>query len=77
MSFYNTETKSLRGEFLYPPFVDLISIQVYGHDNVKGLNQFLKEIYNIIKGEISWLDEDEKNKHLIGPYPAPLEKDKQ
>ncbi|NLV89065.1 MAG: primosomal protein N' [Tissierellia bacterium] len=72
MSFYDTEIK-LREEFLYPPFVDLISILVYGQDNIK-VASVSKEIYNIIKGEISWLDEDQKNRHIIGPYPAPLER---
>lgn len=71
-SFYNTEIK-LREEFLYPPFVELISIIVYGHDNVK-VETISKEIYNLIKGGIYWLDEEEMNKYLIGPYPAPLEK---
>ena len=70
--FYNTEIK-LRDEFLYPPFVDLISILVYGQDNLKVVS-ISKEIYNLIKDKINWLDKDQKNRYLIGPYPAPLEK---
>ncbi|HEY8361961.1 MAG TPA: primosomal protein N' [Tissierellaceae bacterium] len=70
--FFNTEIK-LREEFLYPPFIELISILIYGRDNRK-VETTSKQIYNLIKENISWINEDEINKWLIGPYPAALEK---
>lgn len=71
-NFYDTEIK-LREEFLYPPFIELISIIIYGQDKGK-VESISREIYNLIKDEINWLDQDEVNRYLIGPYPAPVEK---
>src|SRR5690606_11501495 len=45
----------------------------YGEDNIK-VASISKEIYNLIVGQISWIEKDNINKYIIGPYPAPLEK---
>ncbi len=69
--FYNTEIK-LRKEFNYPPFINIVSILVYGKEN----SEVMKVSYQIgeliktrYKGVIDY-NED----FILGPYPAPLEK---
>ncbi|WP_256310266.1 primosomal protein N' [Tissierella carlieri] len=71
-SFYNTEI-SLRQEFLYPPFLDLISLLIYGENNNK-VASIAKEVYNLLVEESKWIEREILNNHIIGPYPAPLEK---
>lgn len=71
-SFYKSEIQ-LRREFLYPPFVNIISILVYGSKNQR-VCKLSKEIYNIIGEEIYKLYGDSYYKYLNGPNPAPLEK---
>lgn len=71
-SFYNTEI-ALRKEFLYPPFLDLISLLIYGEDNNK-VASVAREVYNLLVKESSWIEKDSLNSYIIGPYPAPLEK---
>ncbi|CAK7021434.1 primosomal protein N' [Tissierella sp.] len=71
-SFYNTEI-SLRQEFLYPPFLDLISLLIYGENNNK-VASIAKAVYNLLVEESKWIEREILNNHIIGPYPAPLEK---
>lgn len=72
LSFYNTEI-SLREEFLYPPFINLISILIYG-DNNNSVKYMSSRIYDIIKEYIIDKHEDLFVNFLIGPNPAPIEK---
>ena len=71
-SFYNTEIK-LREEFLYPPFIDLMNILIYG-ENKQKVGKLSKEIYNIVGREVYNIYNSSYKKYIIGPYPAPLEK---
>lgn len=71
-SFYKME-KPLRNEFLYPPFINLISILIYG-PNKKEVIKTSNSIYNTIGRQIHGVYGDMYKKHIIGPYPAPLEK---
>jgi len=71
-SFYNTEI-ALRKEFLYPPFLDLISLLIYGEDNNK-VASVATEVYNLFVEGAKWIDKETINNYIIGPYPAPLEK---
>lgn len=70
--FYEMEI-SLRKEFLYPPYVNLVSILLYGEDNTK-VARISKEIYNLMADNLEWIPKGHLGKYLIGPYPAPLEK---
>lgn len=70
--FYTTEI-SLRKEFLYPPFLSLISLLIYGENNNK-VATAANEVYNLIIKDINWIEKDNIDKYIIGPYPAPLEK---
>ncbi len=72
LGFYNMELK-VRQEFLYPPFVNIISILVYGEDNIKVVNT-INRVHSRIFQEVDFLDREDKFKHIIGPYPAPLER---
>lgn len=69
-NFYKTEIM-LREEFLYPPFVNIISILVYGED-IFNVKYIIKSCYDIIKRESFFIDDFDK--HMVGPNPAPLEK---
>ncbi|MDR7869887.1 MAG: primosomal protein N' [Tissierellaceae bacterium] len=71
-SFYNTETK-LREEFLYPPFINLMNILIYG-ENLQKVGKLSKDIYNIVGKEIYNIYASSYRDYIIGPYPAPLEK---
>lgn len=70
--FYNKEIM-LRKEFLYPPFVSLFNILIYGEDRFK-VGKLSQRIYNIIYKEIYNIYENRSKDYIIGPYPAPLEK---
>lgn len=69
-SFYKTEVM-LRKEFLYPPFINIISILVYGED-IYNVRDVISKCFDIIKKESSFITNF--NKYVIGPNPAPLEK---
>lgn len=71
-NFYKTEIK-LRKEFLYPPFINLINILIYG-ENQQLVSKLSKEIYDIIGKEIYNIYQKSYRDYIIGPYPAPLEK---
>ncbi len=71
-SFYNTEI-DLRQEFLYPPFIDLISILIYGENNNK-VASMAGEVYNLLVKESTWIEKERLDDYIIGPYPAPLER---
>ncbi|HLR21360.1 MAG TPA: primosomal protein N' [Tissierellaceae bacterium] len=71
-SFYNTEI-TLRKEFLYPPFIKLINILIYGEDQYK-VGNLSKKVYNIIGRVIHGMYKDRYRDYIIGPYPAPLER---
>ena len=71
-NFYNTEV-GLRKVFLYPPFINLISILIYG-ENQQMVGKISKEIYNIIGKEIYNIYQKSYGDYIVGPYPAPLEK---
>jgi len=70
--FFNTEI-ALRKEFLYPPFINLISILIYGENN-----SIIKEksfnLYDIINEYMIKIHGDKTNNYLIGPNPAPIER---
>ena len=72
INFYNTEIP-LRKEFLYPPFINLISILIYGESNGKVV-ETSKKVYNIIEKKIINLYGQGFNNNISGPYPAPLER---
>lgn len=72
ISFYNTEI-SLRKEFLYPPFISLVSLLIYGENNTK-VAKLSKKIYDLFVKECIWIDKAKINDYIIGPYPAPLER---
>lgn len=69
-NFYKTEVM-LRKEFLYPPFINIISILVYGED-IYNVRDVINNCFDIIKKE-SFFITDFKNR-VNGPNPAPLEK---
>ena len=71
-SFYKTEIK-LRKEFLYPPFISLVSLLIYGEDNNK-VAIVARQVYNLIVDGANWIEKSNINNYIIGPYPAPLEK---
>lgn len=70
--FYNTEI-ALRREFLYPPFIKLMNILIYGEDKYR-VGNLSKKVYNIIGRVIYNIYKDKYRDYIIGPYPAPLEK---
>lgn len=72
LSFFMTEI-NLRKEFLYPPFIDLVNILVYGEDYNRVYN-ISKELYNIIGKEIKAIYGKDYGDYIMGPYPAPLER---
>ncbi|MCF6466434.1 primosomal protein N' [Clostridium sp. Cult2] len=72
LAFYNKEIL-LRKEFNYPPFINLISIVVYGEDN-KHIAVVTKEVYNALTESMEKNDLNELKDNIIGPFPAPLEK---
>lgn len=72
ISFYNKE-RPLREEFLYPPFINLISILIYGPNKTKVVKTSNK-IYNIIGSSVYEVYKKDYKNYIIGPYPAPLEK---
>lgn len=71
-NFYSTEI-DLRREFLYPPFINLISLLIYGENNNK-VETIARMVYNLIIKESTWIEESKLANYIIGPYPAPLEK---
>ena len=72
INFFNSEIV-LRKEFLYPPFINLLNILVYG-ENKFNVGKLSKEIYNIIGKEIYRAYGKNYRQHIIGPNPAPIEK---
>ncbi len=64
----------LRKEFLYPPFISLINILIYGGENRLEVGKLSKKVYNIIGKEIYDIYKEEYRNYIIGPYPAALEK---
>lgn len=71
-SFYNKEIM-LREEFKYPPFINIISIVMYGEDN-RLVEMKSKEVYNVLVNKIKNNKLYNVLDDIIGPYPAPLEK---
>ncbi|HSH34844.1 primosomal protein N' [Schnuerera sp.] len=72
LDFYNKEIV-LRKEFNYPPFINLISIVVYGENN-KYIEMKAKEIYGLLVKNMKSKDLEEVAENTTGPFPAPLEK---
>lgn len=72
ISFFNTEI-ALRKEFLYPPFINLISILIYGENNYLVKLMSIR-IYDIIKEHTIEKYKELYMNYLIGPNPAPIEK---
>lgn len=72
ISFFNSEI-ILRREFLYPPFLNLISILAYGK-NKFNVGKLIKEIYNIIGREVHSIYKNHYKDYIIGPNLAPIEK---
>ncbi len=72
VNFYNTELP-LREEFLYPPFINIISILLYGENNSKVV-EISKKVYNIIESEVEKIYGNSFKNNISGPYPAPLER---
>lgn len=71
-SFYKEELP-LRKTFLYPPFINLTNILIYGTDKHR-VGNLAKKVYNIIGRVIYNIYGEEYRNYIIGPYPAPLEK---
>lgn len=71
-SFFKTEIQ-LRKEFLYPPFINLISILVYG-ENYTTVREKIFGIYDIIREKMISFYGDQVYDYLIGPNPAPIER---
>lgn len=71
-NFYNSEI-ALRKEFLYPPFVNIISILVYGSNRTR-VGKLSKEIYNIIGREVYKIYGEDYRNYISEPNPAPIEK---
>lgn len=72
ISFYNTEI-ALRKEFMYPPFINLINILIYGENNSK-VEEISKKVYNIIESSVKKVYRENFNNNISGPYPAALER---
>ncbi len=70
--FYKEEIK-IREEFEYPPYTNLISILLYGRNNIR-VSESINKMGRLLKENIHWLDLEEINNIMSGPYPAPLEK---
>ena len=70
--FYNTEI-ALRKEFLYPPFINLISILISGEDHSRVKEKSLR-LHSIIKEHMIKIHNEKLGDYLIGPNPAPIEK---
>ncbi len=70
--FYHTEI-ALRKEFLYPPYIELVSLLIYGENNNK-VAYMAREVYNLLVKELNWIERDKLDDFIIGPYPAPLER---
>lgn len=70
--FYRKEIP-LRKEFLYPPFINLMNILIYGKDKHR-VGNLSKKVYNIIGRVIYDIYKEEYRSYIVGPYPAPLEK---
>lgn len=71
-SFYNEEIK-IREEFLYPPFINLINILVYGENKSKVIKTTGK-VYDIIETELRKIFGLDADKYLSGHNPAPIER---
>lgn len=71
-SFFKTEIQ-LRKEFLYPPFINLISILVYG-ENYTTVREKIFGIYDIIREKMISFYGDKVYDYLVGPNPAPIER---
>lgn len=71
-NFFNTEI-SLRKEFMYPPFINLINILVYGENN-SIVHEKIQKIYDIIKEQMIIHHNGDLQNYLIGPNPAPIER---
>ena len=72
LNFYNTELP-LRQAFLYPPYINLISLLIYGENNGKVV-EISKKVYNIIENSIKETYGESFRNNISGPYPAPLER---
>ena len=72
VNFYNTELP-LRKEFMYPPFINLINILIYGENNSKVV-EISNKVYNIIEDKIKNIYLNSFNNNISGPYPAALER---
>lgn len=71
-SFYQEEIK-LRKEFLYPPFINLINILIYGENRAKVIKTSAA-VYDIIELGLRELYNSDIDKYLSGYNPAPIEK---
>ena len=72
LGFYDQEIR-LRESFLYPPFRSLISILVYGEDNIRVSNTIGNIVKYIVDNSRKIHGLDREN-FLAGPYPAPIER---
>ncbi len=72
INFYNTELP-IRKEFLYPPFINLINILIYGVNNSKVV-EISNKVYNILEEKIKEIYGIYFRNNISGPYPAPLER---
>lgn len=72
INFYNTEI-ALRKEFLYPPFINLINVLLYGENN-REVEEISEKVYNIIEESVKNIYGINWNQNISGPYPAALEK---
>lgn len=72
IQFYNKEIL-LRKEFGYPPFIDIITIIIYGRDENK-VSKSSKDVYSKILEKLKEINKGELARNIFGPNPAPLEK---
>lgn len=72
INFYNTELP-IRKEFLYPPFINLINILIYGVNNSKVV-EISNKVYNILEDKVKEIYGIDFKNNISGPYPAPLER---
>ena len=58
---------------MYPPFINLMNILIYGENNSKVV-EISKKVYNIIEDKVRKTYGGRFNNHISGPYPAALER---
>lgn len=71
-SFFKEEIK-IRKVFLYPPFINIIKVLLYG-ENKSDLVKTTRILYDIIEKEMETIFKSDSGKYLSGYNPAPIER---